>query len=190
MAPSGTQFDQFRTKLALNHRILLESLQIFSICQLGAIYRHTDDLGILHFLHFLQFLHWHPAPSNGTYTLLTFSQLQNLPHTHFPYSWPDLFVHPSTFYIQKLHCYFSSYMSTFSLAVRSEPLSVWCQVSRVTKWNKCQTICKQFKITPFTPCFRRPARPRVAEIFQDCGRINHIKSKYFYILIKTNYVVS
>ena len=50
MAPSGTQFDQFRIKLTLNHRILLESLQIFSICQLGAIYRHTDDFYIFTFL--------------------------------------------------------------------------------------------------------------------------------------------
>ena len=63
MAPSGTQFDQFRTKLALNHRILLESLKIFNICQLCAICRPTDDLGILHFLQFLQFCIWHPAPS-------------------------------------------------------------------------------------------------------------------------------
>ena len=29
--------------------------KIFTICQLGAIYRLTDDLGLLHFLQFLQF---------------------------------------------------------------------------------------------------------------------------------------
>ena len=34
----------------------------------------------------------------------------------------------------------------------------------------------------------RPKQPRVAEIFEDCGRINHMKSKYFHIFRKTNAV--